>query len=325
MTTSEHAEYTPTTEQVVRALGNQWVPGLDDVFEDGWLERWAAALASTPSPAQPTEGGVRASWCRWCQRGMHDRCSTGSCACPGVHPASLAPSPVQPTEASERDALAHLIESLQHPHHVDEAGADALNEWYLADAILAAGYRLAPSPAQPTEPAHIEQMYYGFIKRASDEGIEPEQWDTWALTALWNAAQIEAALAPSPVQGADDRLALSLALHRKSSYTQDGKTMEWAWRCTCGEELSMGGSPVPAGIEVGYYRQAQHQAEVLATYKQSPQAALNEARAGALLDAANEWSKSEVMSHWDGYAEKFLRARAAELRGAPQTGEPESV
>ena len=43
-------------------------------------------------------------------------------------------------------------------------------------------------------PERIEGLYYGFIKRAADEDVEPEDWDKWALTALWNQAQIEAGL-----------------------------------------------------------------------------------------------------------------------------------
>lgn len=36
-----------------------------------------------------------------------------------------------------REELARFIEFLQHPLHHDQVGPDALDEWYLADAILA--------------------------------------------------------------------------------------------------------------------------------------------------------------------------------------------
>ena len=67
----------------------------------------------------------------------------------------------------------------------------------ITDAILAVLHP-APVAVPPSErgrsPQHISDTFYGFIKRAADEGIEPEDWDLWALTALWNAAQIEAGL-----------------------------------------------------------------------------------------------------------------------------------
>lgn len=54
-------------------------------------------------------------------------------------------------------------------------------------------------------PDRIEAAYYGFIQRANDEGIAPEQWDRYALTALWNQAQIEANLSAGVAGTVPDR------------------------------------------------------------------------------------------------------------------------
>lgn len=40
-------------------------------------------------------------------------------------------------QAEARRALADIIEAAQHPNHASEVGPDALDQWWIADAILA--------------------------------------------------------------------------------------------------------------------------------------------------------------------------------------------
>ena len=92
MTTSEHADLIARLNAYAQ---DSWRGGIADTLREA-----AAALASTPSPAQPTE-------------------------------------------ANEREALVRLVGSAVYgePENLSRATE-------AADAILAAGFRLAPSPVQ---------------------------------------------------------------------------------------------------------------------------------------------------------------------------------
>lgn len=235
------------------------------------------------------------------------------------------PSPTQPTEASEREALVRLVGSAVYgePENLSRATE-------AADAILAAGFRLAPSPVvihvgdqDDRIRAHNEGFDEAMAQTLADDPTAAYEWlarreqaarlEVIAAVATWSADDDGAMhaglsdvlapfadLAPSPVQGADDRLAydeaLMLAVDR---YLDDSINVY-----DLAEEAEM-------------WRKADRN-------QQSPQAALNEVRAQTLLDEAEEWGDATTAIFSPAYVKRHLRARAAELRAAPQTGDVEA-
>lgn len=134
----------------------------------------------------------------------------------------------------------------------------------------------------------------------STDGLDSEQLAMREAADTIEALMAEAKnvgfrLAPSPVQGADDRLAAEAVIAE----------IQHLWR-----------TQKP---EVFHVRVRQ----VIAAYQQSPQAALNEVRAGALEEAADAVDTEAPDEPWAGASFEshatWLRDSAAELRAAPQT------
>jgi len=153
---------------------------------------------------------------------------------------------------------------------------------YTVLARMTAALASTPSPAQPTEVCEREELLaeatgvLAFRGYGSEKGIDVFKRMYLALT-----------LDPSPVQGADDRLAAIIA--EVQELTRQG---------------------YPTGILV----------RLIAAYQQSPQAALNEVRADALDDLGDHLAKYSL-SPQDTL--EVIRDRAAELRAAPQAGDSE--
>ena len=186
---------------------------------------------------------------------------------------------------------------------------------------LIAALASTPSPAQPTE-QHTKVTESILAPECNDgecehgeheedcELVEVEVCsscrkyfddDEEVLLTPWAVAEANGHIMPeqprpaaSPVQGADDRLAQEVIAAALLVGGEDAKTvLDEVWR-------------------------------ILEAYQQSPQAALNEVRAGALEDArprfdAHDWT--QYMMFTPGH---LLAVLAAELRAAPQTGDVEA-
>lgn len=247
MTTSEHAEQAPIITLADSFVGGDPVNALAIVLMKAWgkadpnsgvsqhpasytanfADMARAALASTPSPAQPTEANVPLE----------------------EGPATIRMMPESP-ETSQRHWSMYCDEC-----DIEEGMADSATERWLVKRVY----------------AHNHEMHS------------------------------KARLAPSPVQGADDRLAQ--ALH--------DATVEASNKLSA----ARGTPPTPSETQLRALRDAAR--AFLATYQQSPQAALNEVRAKALEDAS--WAHMQDTRN-PAEVRDMLRARAAELRAAPQTG-----
>lgn len=172
---------------------------------------------------------------------------------------------------------------------------------------LAAALASTPSPAQPTE-AHSHR------NNRTREGDFAElqlvirgPWERW-LDGEWRVID---GLAPSPVQGADDRLAREVAA--KAVWV--AQQYDQAWAASAVDDVF---SPADDWPEDALLAERLATA-ALATYHQSPQAALNEVRAGAHDEAVAMVCEMAGLPNvnWPN------PHRAAELRAAPQTGDSE--
>lgn len=174
--------------------------------------------------------------------------------------------------------------------------------------VTAAALASTPSPAQPTE---ARETYLDRAIRTNTlppRGVDPFDYPNES--------------APSPVQGADDRLAQAEAVIAAIE----------AWRR----------EPFAGNAEGGIRWTALD--HIFRDYQQSPQAALNEVRAQARADEivaiAAHFDSPGIVWHGHGGVtvydstehsdagmprpkdiSEWLRARAAELRAAPQTGD----
>lgn len=163
MTTSEHADLIARLEA--------WIEG--DNETPAIVREAIAALASTPSPAQPTEASEREALAR-----------------------VLNPRPFDAEPAGD------VFPEPEMQEHYETIYAESVKQrqdevYEVADAILAAGFRLAPSPVQGAD----DRLAQAEAVIADALTVHPQEWPGLDARCTCSLCNILATYQQSPQAG----------------------------------------------------------------------------------------------------------------------------